>query len=100
MHEDSSTLAVSCDTACFSKLQTGPSNLPVSCSGPVGDKKMMSEFRRKQQEARKKLDKERAKWQAGKAERGKVKAEAKKREIEAERRLHAERMRAEQELAE
>lgn len=69
-------------------------------SGPAGDKKAMSEFRRKQQEARKQLEKQQARWQADKAKRDKAKAEAKKKEVEAEKRLQLERQRAEEALAE
>lgn len=35
---------------------------PLCPSGPAGDKKAMSEFRRKQQEERKRLDKAKTKW--------------------------------------
>lgn len=70
------------------------------CSGPPGDKKAMSEFRRKQQEERKKLDKQRAKWLAGKKDRDRARVEAKKKEAEAERKLQQERLRAEEALAE
>jgi hypothetical protein len=69
-------------------------------SGPAGDKKAMSEFRRKQQDARKQLEKAQARWAADKAKRDKAKAEAKKREVEAEHKLQQERQRAEEALAE
>lgn len=37
-------------------------SLRLCCSGPAGDKKAMSEFRRKQQDERKRLDKAKTKW--------------------------------------
>lgn len=68
--------------------------------GPPGDKKLMSEFRRKQQDARKALEKDRVKWAAGRAARERERAERRRAEVDKERKLAGERRRAEEALAE